>query len=91
MDTGWRTCAGRKNQLIGRPCAICGHMTHFLGSGKSILQLAHNGDPYGGGFTATQSDTDGVSWFYRGDIGPMPRSFWRRYARLHGYTLREVR
>ena len=28
MGTGWRSCAGRQNQTPGKPCAICGHMTH---------------------------------------------------------------
>ena len=31
LQTGWRSCAGRQNQLPDRPCAICGHMTHERG------------------------------------------------------------
>jgi hypothetical protein len=58
---------------------------------KRILELEHNGDPYGSGFVASESVDNGHSWFYRGDIGPMPRSFWRAYAKRNGYTLREYR
>ncbi len=31
-SSGWRSCCGRKNQLPGKPCAICGHMTHKRGT-----------------------------------------------------------
>lgn len=59
---------------------------------SKYLQLEHNGDPYGSGFTATElnhrEDTIGI---YRGDIGAMPRSWWRAYARRNGYVLIESR
>lgn len=59
---------------------------------KKFLVLSHNGDPFGGGFTASEyenrNDQFGV---YRGDIGAMPRSFWRTYARKNDYVLVEVR
>ena len=57
---------------------------------RPILELQHNGDPYGTGFTATESTDGGHSWFYRGDVGAMPRAWWRTYARRNGYTLREA-
>jgi len=57
---------------------------------KPILELSHNGDPYGTGFVASESTDGGETWFYRGDIGAMPRSKWRHYARQHRYILREV-
>lgn len=57
-----------------------------------FLQLEHNGDPYGSGFTATELDRrDATIGVYRGDIGARPRSWWRAYARRNGYVLREVR
>jgi len=28
LESGWKTCAGAKNQLLGKTCAICGHLTH---------------------------------------------------------------
>lgn len=56
------------------------------------LQLTHNGDPFGSGFTATELESrDSTIGIYRGDIGAMPRSWWRAYARRHGYVLMEVR
>ena len=60
-------------------------------TGNFILELRPNGDPYGFGFEASESQDGGESWFYRGDIGSMPRSFWRSYARRHGYILREAK
>lgn len=56
------------------------------------LVLEHNGDPYGGGFTATEmeSPTDRYG-IYRGDIGARSRQWWRDYARRNGYKLKEVR
>lgn len=56
---------------------------------KPVLGLSVNGDPYGGGFTASESRDGGKSWFYRGDIGARSRSWWRVYARRSGYVLRE--
>lgn len=57
---------------------------------RPILWLEHNGDPYGSGFTASESTDGGESWFYRGDVGAMPRAWWRNYARRNGHTLREA-
>jgi hypothetical protein len=58
---------------------------------RAILELTENGDPYGRGFTASESTDGGVTWFYRGDIGAMPRRYWRSYARKNNKVLREVR
>jgi hypothetical protein len=63
---------------------------HYHGP-RPILWLDHNGDPYGTGFTASESTDGGKSWFYRGDIGAQSRAWWRHYARRNGYTLREAR
>lgn len=56
---------------------------------KTILQLEYNGDPFGRGFIAHETRDNGESWFYRGDIGARPRSWWRDYARRNRFTLRE--
>ena len=56
---------------------------------KPTIQLTHNGDPYGSGFVGSQSTDDGISWFYRGDIGARSRNFWRRYCQRLHITLRE--
>jgi len=61
------------------------------GKPRAILELSHNGDPFGGGFTASESTDGGNSWFYRGDIGARSRDYWRRYAVLTNSILREVR
>lgn len=58
---------------------------------NGILELSHNGDPYGRGFTASESKDNGRSWFYRGDVGARSRAWWRYYARKQGYVLREAR
>jgi len=58
---------------------------------NGILELSHNGDPYGSGFVANQSNDGGHSWFYRGDVGAQTRAWWRSYARKCGYILREYR
>ena len=55
---------------------------------RPILELSINGDPYGGGFTAIESTDRGASWYYRGDIGAMPREWWRNYAWKHNAILR---
>lgn len=57
---------------------------------RPILELVHNGDPFGGGFTARESKDDGETWFHRGGIGARTRQWWRQYARRHGYRLREA-
>lgn len=59
--------------------------------GKDILHIKHNGDPYGSGFDARESNDGGLTWYYRGDSGAHPRWFWRFLARKFGYTLREER
>lgn len=53
-----------------------------------IVEIQPNGDPYGRGFTATETHDGGESWFYRGDIGAQPREWWRRHCRLTGKRLR---
>lgn len=58
---------------------------------RPIIELTHNGDPYGRGFTASESTDGGKSWFYRGDIGAAPRHWWRWYCRRTYSVLREVR
>ena len=61
---------------------------------NKILELSHNGDPYGRGFTATEYkdkvEYDSGIGIYRGDIGAMPRAYWRNYAKRNGYTLKEA-
>ena len=57
---------------------------------RIIIQLSHNGDPYGSGFVGSESRDGGESWFYRGDIGAQTRQWWRVYARRMGYRLREA-
>jgi hypothetical protein len=55
-----------------------------------IIELQHNGDPYGRGFTASESHDGGASWFFRGDAGARTRAWWRHEARQIGAVLREV-
>ena len=55
---------------------------------KQIIEIRPNGDPYGKGFTALQSDNGGDSWYFRGDIGAKPRQWWRDYARRIGAVRR---
>lgn len=57
---------------------------------RPVIELTHNGDPYGKGFVASESHNDGGSWYYRGDIGARSRTWWRGYCRTHGYRLREA-
>lgn len=68
-----------------RRCTMCGAVV------RPILELSHNGDPYGSGFSASESNDGGHSWFYRGDIGARPRAWWRDYALCNDYILREAR
>jgi hypothetical protein len=58
---------------------------------KKIIELSYNGDPYGRGFTASESSDGGLTWFYRGDIGSAPRSYWRNHCRKFKIILREQR
>jgi hypothetical protein len=55
---------------------------------KSIIEIQVNGDPFGSGFVGSQSEDNGHSWFYRGDIGARSRDFWRSYCRRNNITLR---
>jgi hypothetical protein len=56
-----------------------------------VIELRHNGDPYGTGFVGSESRDGGVTWVYRGDAGARSRDWWRVEARRLGATLREVR
>ena len=55
---------------------------------RTIIEIQPTGDPYGRGFTGSQSDDNGHSWYYRGDIGAQTREFWRYYCRKNNYILR---
>ncbi len=59
---------------------------------NGYLHLFPNGDPFGSGFTATETEYrhDDIG-IYRGDIGPQTRAWWRVYASRHGYVLVEWR
>jgi len=37
--TGWKSCAGKRNQIKGKPCAICGYMTHTRGRSITAQRL----------------------------------------------------
>jgi len=58
---------------------------------RKIIELQHNGDPYGRGFVGSESPDNGNSWFYRGDIGAQSRAWWRYYCWKNNYILREYR
>ena len=55
---------------------------------KHIIEIYPNGDPYGKGFQGRESTDGGKSWFYLGNIGAAPRSFWRLYCRKNNIVLR---
>ena len=55
---------------------------------RSIIEIQVNGDPYGRGYVGSQSDDNGHSWYYRGDIGAQTRQYWRNYCRRKNYILR---
>ena len=55
---------------------------------RDIIEIHPNGDPYGKGFVGSESTDNGLTWFYRGDIGARPRDWWRFYARKEGAILR---
>jgi len=55
---------------------------------KPIIEIKLNGDPYGAGYTGSQSDDGGRSWYYRGDVGAQYRRWWRAYCQNQGYILR---
>lgn len=58
---------------------------------NKIIELSVNGDPYGKGYTGSESTDGGQTWYYRGDVGAMPRSWWRNYCRKNKIVLREIR
>ena len=62
-----------------------------MSTGTKLLELSVNGDPYGSGYTASEYDVKTDGWFYRGDIGAQTRAWWRRYAKKHGFKLRECK
>lgn len=53
-----------------------------------VIEITPNGDPYGSGFTGSESLDGGTSWVYRGDIGARSRRYWRWYAKQQGAVLR---
>jgi len=53
-----------------------------------IIEIHKNGDPYGKGYTGIESTDGGTSWFFRGDIGAMPRLWWRNYCMRQHIILR---
>ncbi len=55
---------------------------------RTIIEIRPNGDPFGRGFEGCQSEDNGESWFYRGDIGARSRAWWRAYARKINAVLR---
>jgi hypothetical protein len=55
---------------------------------KTIISIRTNGDPYDSGYVASESTDGGNSWFYRGDVGPRTRQWWRDYCRTNHFTLR---
>lgn len=57
---------------------------------RNIIEITQNGDPFGSGFVGSETGDGGRSWFYRGDIGAMPRRFWRNYCRKNKITLRHA-
>jgi hypothetical protein len=54
----------------------------------TIISIKHNGDPCGKGFYGFQSDDEGQTWHYRGDLGARTRQWWRNYANKYRATLR---
>jgi hypothetical protein len=56
-----------------------------------IIELQHNGDPYGRGFVGSESRDGGASWIFRGDAGARSRAWWRQEARQMNAVLKEVR
>jgi hypothetical protein len=55
---------------------------------RKIISISVNGDPYGRGFVGSESDDNGKTWYYRGDIGAAPRRYWRMIARKYNAILR---
>lgn len=56
-----------------------------------VVEIQPNGDPYGGGWTGSETHDGGASWVYRGDVGARPRQWWRDYCRRTGRRLRVSR
>jgi len=55
---------------------------------RKIIEITQNGDPCESGFTGSESEDGGKTWFYCGDIGARPRWYWRNYCRKNNITLR---
>lgn len=73
------------NELI--PNTRGGYASNPRGS-LHVIEIQPNGDPFGGGWTASETTDGGKTWFYRGDAGARSREWWRREARRSGATLR---
>ena len=55
-----------------------------------FIELSPNGDPYGRGFTGTETvNRDDRYGVYRGDIGAQTRAWWRAWAARNDYVLIE--
>ena len=65
------------------PTAIIIRKSHML-----IIEIRHNGDPYGNGFVGSQSETNGRDWYYLGNYGAQSRAWWRMHAQRLGAILR---
>ena len=48
---------------------------------RRIIEIRPNGDPFGRGYVGSETEDNGHSWFYRGDIGAQSRAWWRAYCR----------
>lgn len=53
-----------------------------------IIEIYPNGDPFGGGFQGSESTDGGESWVFRGDVGAVPRRWWRNYCQRNKIVLR---
>lgn len=69
-----RMLANGAKPIIGRP------VTHII--------LSHANGAGFWGMLAESRDAD--TGIFMGDIGAQPRTYWRTYARHHGYKLVEV-
>jgi hypothetical protein len=57
---------------------------------QHVIAICRNGDPFGSGFEGRETTDGGKTWFYRGDVSPMPRRWWRDHAYRVGAVLRYV-